>query len=181
MVPDGVQIKIINDASMFVKDSITDVVREMLIAAALTGLIVLLLLGSGRATVIVATSIPLSILTSLIGLHMAGESINLMTLGGLALAVGILVDDATVMIENIDTHLAMNKPLEDGDHRRRQSDRHPDVRRHVKHCHRLAPALRSQRRIRLAVHADGEGGHLRDARLLRLVAHAGADHGEIYA
>ena len=113
VVPEGVQVKIINDASMFVKESITDVVREMLIAAALTGLIVLLLLGSGRATVIVATSIPLSILTSLIGLQMAGESINLMTLGGLALAVGVLVDNATVMIENIDTHLAMSKPLEE--------------------------------------------------------------------
>jgi multidrug efflux pump subunit AcrB len=113
VVPAGVQVKIINDASMFVKESITDVVREMLIAAALTGLIVLLLLGSGRATVIVATSIPLSILTSLIGLQMAGESINLMTLGGLALAVGVLVDNATVMIENIDTHLAMSKPLEE--------------------------------------------------------------------
>ncbi len=112
VVPAGVQVKIINDASMFVKESITDVVREILIAAALTGLIVLLLLGSGRATVIVATSIPLSILTSLIGLQMAGESINLMTLGGLALAVGVLVDNATVMIENIDTHLAMSKPLE---------------------------------------------------------------------
>ncbi|HTL60573.1 MAG TPA: efflux RND transporter permease subunit [Nitrospira sp.] len=112
IVPKGVQIKILNDASIFVKDSITDVAFEMATASALVGLIVLLLLGSWRATVIVATSIPLSILTSLIGLHVAGQSMNLMTLGGLALAVGILVDDATVMIENIDTHLAMSKPLE---------------------------------------------------------------------
>jgi multidrug efflux pump subunit AcrB len=112
IVPPGVKIKILNDASIFVKDAITDVVQEMATAAALTGLIVLLLLGSWRATVIVATSIPLAILTSIIGLHVIGESMNLMTLGGLALAVGILVDDATVMIENIDTHLAMGKPLE---------------------------------------------------------------------
>jgi multidrug efflux pump subunit AcrB len=112
IVPPGVKVKILNDASIFVKDAITDVVQEMVTAAALTGLIVLLLLGSWRATVIVATSIPLSILTSIIGLHAVGESMNLMTLGGLALAVGILVDDATVMIENIDTHLAMGKPLE---------------------------------------------------------------------
>ena len=112
IVPPGVKIKILNDASIFVKDAITDVVQEMATAAALTGLIVLLLLGSWRATVIVATSIPLAILTSIIGLHVIGESLNLMTLGGLALAVGILVDDATVMIENIDTHLAMGKPLE---------------------------------------------------------------------
>ena len=112
VVPPGVKVKILNDASIFVKEAITDVVKEMATAAALTGLIVLLLLGSWRATVIVATSIPLSILSSIIGLHVAGESMNLMTLGGLALAVGILVDDATVMIENIETHLAMGKPLE---------------------------------------------------------------------
>jgi multidrug efflux pump subunit AcrB len=84
----------------------------MLTAGALVGLIVLLLLGSWRATAIVWTSIPLSILTAVIGLHWLGETINVMTLGGLALAVGILVDDATVMIENIDRHLDMGKPLE---------------------------------------------------------------------
>lgn len=111
-VPGAVKIKILNDASVFVKDSIWDVVHEMATAAGLTALVVLLLLGSWRATVIVATSIPLSILSSLIGLHLVGESMNLMTLGGLALAVGILVDDATVMIENIDTHMAMGKPVE---------------------------------------------------------------------
>lgn len=112
IVPPGVKVKILNDASIFVKDAITDVAQEMATAAVLTGLVVLLLLGSWRATVIVATSIPLSILTSIIALHALGESMNLMTLGGLALAVGILVDDATVMIENIDTHLAMGKELE---------------------------------------------------------------------
>ena len=70
-------------------------------------------MGSWRPTVIIATSIPLSILTAIIGLHWLGETINVMTLGGLALAVGILVDDATVMIENIDRHIEMEKPLED--------------------------------------------------------------------
>ena len=112
IVPEGVRIRLLDDASTFVKDAISDVLHEMLIAGALVGLIVLLLLGSWRATVIVWTSIPLSILTALIGLHWLGESINVMTLGGLALAVGILVDDATVMIENIDRHLEMGKPLE---------------------------------------------------------------------
>ncbi|QXP85137.1 efflux RND transporter permease subunit [Methylococcus sp. Mc7] len=112
IVPEGVQIKLLNDASIFVKDSIKDVLHEMGTAALLTGLVVLLFLGSWRPTVIIATSIPLAILTSLICLHLLGESINIMTLGGLALAVGILVDDATVMIENIDTHLEMGKPLE---------------------------------------------------------------------
>jgi multidrug efflux pump subunit AcrB len=110
--PEGVEIKLLDDASTFVKDSISDVLHEMLTAGALVGLIVLLLLGSWRATVIVWTSIPLSILTAIIGLHLLGETINVMTLGGLALAVGILVDDATVMIENIDRHIEMGKPLE---------------------------------------------------------------------
>jgi multidrug efflux pump subunit AcrB len=112
IVPEGVKIKLLNDASIFVKDSIKDVLHEMGTAALLTGLVVLLFLGSWRPTVIIATSIPLAILTSLICLHLMDESINIMTLGGLALAVGILVDDATVMIENIDTHLEMGKPLE---------------------------------------------------------------------
>ncbi len=110
--PEGVEIKLLDDASTFVKDSIADVLHEMATAGALVGLIVLLLLGSWKATVIVWTSIPLSILTALIGLHWLDETINVMTLGGLALAVGILVDDATVMIENIDRHLDMGKPLE---------------------------------------------------------------------
>jgi multidrug efflux pump subunit AcrB len=113
VVPEGVKVKLLIDASGFVKQAIADVVHEMVIAAALVGFIVLLLLGSWRPTVIVLTSIPLSILSSLIILHALGESINVMTLGGLALAVGILVDNAAVMIENIDTHIEMGKPLEE--------------------------------------------------------------------
>ncbi|CUS36329.1 efflux RND transporter permease subunit [Candidatus Nitrospira nitrificans] len=112
VVPPDVKVSLLSDSSVFVRDAIADVVHEMVIAAALVGFIVLLMLGSWRPTVIVLTSIPLSILCSIIGLHLLGESINIMTLGGLALAVGILVDNAAVMIENIDTHLAMGKPLE---------------------------------------------------------------------
>jgi multidrug efflux pump subunit AcrB len=111
-LPPGVKITALNDASTFVRASIKDVVQEMATAAVLTGLIVLLFLGSGRSTLIVATSIPLAILCSILALSWAGESINVMTLGGLALAVGILVDDATVMIENIDAHLARGMELE---------------------------------------------------------------------
>lgn len=111
-LPPGVDIKVLNDASTFVKESVQDVLREMLTAACLTGLVVLLFLGSWRSTVIIATSIPLAMLCSIIGLGWAGQTINVMTLGGLALAVGILVDDATVMIENIDAHLEMDKDLE---------------------------------------------------------------------
>ncbi|MFT8590192.1 MAG: efflux RND transporter permease subunit [Acetobacter orientalis] len=111
-LPPGVSIKVLNDASTFVKESVQDVLREMFTAACLTGLVVLLFLGSWRSTVIIATSIPLAMLCSIIGLGWAGQTINVMTLGGLALAVGILVDDATVMIENIDAHLEMDKDLE---------------------------------------------------------------------
>jgi len=112
VLPKSVHISILSDASTFVKDSIKDVVREMVTAAFLTGIVVLLFLGSWRSTLIIATSIPLAILCSIIALNWTGQTINVMTLGGLALAVGILVDDATVMIENIDTHLEMGKELE---------------------------------------------------------------------
>ena len=113
IVPPGVEVKIITDASVFVRESIDEVMHEMLIAGLLVGLIVMLMLGSWRPMVVVTTSIPLCILTSLICLQVLGESMNVMTLGGLALAVGILVDDATVMIENIDTHLEMGKELDE--------------------------------------------------------------------
>ena len=111
-LPPGVTIKTLNDASKFVSQSVADVVQEMVIAALLTGLVVLLFLGSARSTLIVATSIPLSILCSIMALSWLGQTINVMTLGGLALAVGILVDDATVMIENIDAHLKRGLELE---------------------------------------------------------------------
>jgi multidrug efflux pump subunit AcrB len=113
IVPPHVDVKIITDASVFVRESIDEVMHEMLIAGLLVGLIVMLMLGSWRPMIVVTTSIPLCILTSLIGLQVLGESMNVMTLGGLALAVGILVDDATVMIENIDTHLEMGKDLDE--------------------------------------------------------------------
>jgi multidrug efflux pump subunit AcrB len=113
-LPAGVQITPLNDASGFVRDSVEEVVQEMITAALLTGTIVLLFLGSWRSTLIVATSIPLAILCSVLGLSWMGQTINVMTLGGLALAVGILVDDATVMIENIDAHLEHGAELEAG-------------------------------------------------------------------
>jgi len=99
------------DQSLFVRAAINGVVREAVTAAFLTGLMILIFLGSWRSTVIVCISIPLSILVSLIVLHMMGQTINVMTLGGLALAVGILVDDATVEIENTHRNMAMKKPL----------------------------------------------------------------------
>ncbi|MDB6017330.1 MAG: Acriflavin resistance protein [Pedosphaera sp.] len=113
-VTSALQVKQFADQSLFVSAAISGVVREMVIAAALTATMILLFLGSWRSTLIIAISIPLSILTSLAMLSALGETLNLMTLGGLALAVGILVDDATVTIENIERHLESGAKLEDG-------------------------------------------------------------------
>jgi multidrug efflux pump subunit AcrB len=104
-VPKELKITPIGDQSVFVRSSIDGVIREGVIAATLTGLMILLFLGSWRSTLIIAVSIPLSILTSIIVLSLMGQTINIMTLGGLALAVGILVDDATVEIENTNRYL----------------------------------------------------------------------------
>ena len=110
-LPSNLKITPLFDQSIFVRESISEVAREAAIAAALTGLMILLFLGSWRSTLIVCTSIPLSIATSLVVLTALGETINVMTLGGLALAVGILVDDATVEIENTHRNMAEKKPL----------------------------------------------------------------------
>jgi multidrug efflux pump subunit AcrB len=110
-LPKELKVTPLFDQSVYVRASVWGVVREATIAAVLTGMMILLFLGSVRSTMIVCTSIPLSILTSIIVLHMLGESLNVMTLGGLALAVGILVDDATVEIENTNRNIAMKKPI----------------------------------------------------------------------
>src|ERR1700680_3167408 len=110
-VPYKVNAHFLADQSLFVRASINGVIREGVIAACLTGLMILVFLGSWRSTVIIAVSIPLSFLTSIIILSAIGQSINIMTLGGLALAVGILVDDATVEIENINRNLAEGKEI----------------------------------------------------------------------
>src|SRR5437667_10742170 len=114
MLTGDVQIKQFGDQSLFVKAAVGGVVREGCIAATLTAAMILLFLGSWRSTLIIAISIPLSVLTSLALLSAFGETINLMTLGGLALAVGILVDDATVTIENVERHLRAGESLENG-------------------------------------------------------------------
>ncbi len=111
-LPAALVVSPIGDQSVFVTGAISSVVREGVIAAALTSLMVLLFLGSWRSTLIIATSIPLAILGSIATLSFLGETLNIMTLGGLALAVGILVDDATVTIENINYHLEQGKEVE---------------------------------------------------------------------
>jgi multidrug efflux pump subunit AcrB len=110
--PEGLKIDLLTDQSKFVTSAIEGVIREAVIAACLTALMILLFLGSWRSTLIIAISIPLSILCSIIVLSALGETINIMTLGGLALAVGILVDDATVEIENVNRNLDEGKPVE---------------------------------------------------------------------
>ena len=111
-MPPELEMQPLADQSLFVRASIDGVIREATIAACLTGLMILLFLGNWRSTLIIATSIPLSILTSILVLSALGQTINIMTLGGLALAVGILVDDATVEIENINRNLALGKEVE---------------------------------------------------------------------
>ncbi|HKT71658.1 MAG TPA: efflux RND transporter permease subunit [Steroidobacteraceae bacterium] len=111
-LPPSLHVQPIGDQSLFVRAAVSGVVREAVIAAALTGLMILLFLGSWRSTLIIFISIPLSILASIACLAALGETINIMTLGGLALAVGILVDDATVTIENINSHLERGDEVE---------------------------------------------------------------------
>jgi multidrug efflux pump subunit AcrB len=110
-LPPELSIQPLADQSIFVRAAVSGAIREAVIAACLTAAMILLFLGNWRSTLIIAVSIPLSILTSVIVLSLLGETINIMTLGGLALAVGILVDDATVEVENINRNLDMGKPV----------------------------------------------------------------------
>ena len=112
-LPKSLELEAVGDQSKFVNDAVDGVLREGVIAATLTGLMILIFLGSWRSTIIIMVSIPLAILFSVTMLSALGETINVMTLGGLALAVGILVDDGTVTIENINYHLEQGKPIND--------------------------------------------------------------------
>ncbi len=109
--PPGLQLKVAADQSVFVRDAVVNVAREAVIATVLVSLMILVFLGSWRSTLVVAVSIPLSILVGVGGLFLMNQSINIMTLGGFALAIGMLVDDATVEVENIHRNRAMGKPL----------------------------------------------------------------------
>ena len=111
VAPRGMELRLDFDQSVFVRGAIAGVVREALLSSILVSLMILVFLGSWRSVIVVCTSIPLAIFTALIGLNLANAGLNLMTLGGLALAIGMLVDDATVAVESIDRHLVMGKPL----------------------------------------------------------------------
>ncbi len=109
--PNGLDLKLDFDQSVFVRGAVVNVIREAIISSILVSLLILVFLGSWRNTVIVSTSIPLSIFAGIMGLFLTGNTINLMTLGGLALAIGLLVDNATVTIENIHRNQSLGKPL----------------------------------------------------------------------
>ena len=179
IIPSDVQIRTLFDQSLFVKASIYGVAREALIAAVLTALMILLFLGDWRSTLIIAISIPLSILSSIIILSALGETLNLMTLGGLALAVGILVDDATVTIENIDNYLGARGKEARRDPQGREPDRGAGVRFLALHLHRLRADVRALRRGPVPLRAAGRVGRLRGDGLLFLLPHARADAGHV--
>ena len=179
--PKGMKVTLTFDQSQFVRAALWDVVQEAVIAAALVALMVLLFLGSPRSMLIVITSIPLSILTAIIGLKLSGQTINTMTLGGIALAVGMLVDDATVEIENIHRNHAMPKPLLVAILDGATQIATPDLRRHALDLHRVFSGRAADRSRALSVHAAGAGGGIRDADVVPAVAHAGAHDGAVPA
>ncbi len=178
-LPRDVTITPLFDQSVFVKAAVQGRRRaKPLIAAVLTAAMVLLFLGNWRTTLIIALTIPLSILASILALQMLGETLNLMTLGGLALSVGILVDQAIVTIENIERHLHLGTDLDDGDPGRRRRDRRAGVRVDAVHLHRVRADVLPVRRGALSVRAAGRSGGVRDDRVVHPVAHAGAHAGD---
>ena len=158
-----------------------DVVQEAVTAAALVALMVLVFLGSARSMLIVITSIPLSILTAIIGLKLSGQTINTMTLGGIALAVGMLVDDATVEIENIHRNQAMGKPLLTAILDGARQIATPTAVGTLAICIVFFPVVLLTGVARFPVHATGDGGGVCDAHLLSFVALPGTDHGALFA
>ena len=178
-LPAGLNVRAVGDQSIFVKAAIFGVLREAVLAAGLVGLMILLFLGSWRSTMIIIVSIPLSILFSVIAIAALGETINVMTLGGLALAVGMLVDEGTVTLENIFFHLEQGKDGRTGHPRRRAADRRARVRHIACARHRVRADVPARRRSGLLVPAAGRGGRVRADRLLRAVTDLGADDGAI--
>ena len=177
----GADVRQLFDQSLFVRAAINGVVREAVMAACLTGLMILLFLGSWRSTVIVCISIPLSILTSLMILSLLGQTINVMTLGGLALAVGILVDDATVEVENIHRNMAMRKPLVRAVLDGAQQIAAPAFVSTLSICIVFVPVLLLTGRGEVPVHAHGDGGGVRHAGFLFSFADPGGHHGALHA
>ena len=180
-LPPELKIDVMSDQSVFVKAAVKGVLYEGAIAAALTSLMILLFLGSWRSTVIIATSIPLAVLAALMGLWATGQTLNIMTLGGLALAVGILVDDATVTIENINWHLEQGKGVYDAIMDGARQIAQPAFVSLLCICVAFVPMFSLAGHRGLPVRAHGAGGGVRHDRLLHPVAHPGADPGALSA
>ncbi len=166
------------DQSIFVRAAVQGVVREGVVTPA-SALMILLFLGSWRSTLIIAISIPLSILVSITVLSMLHETINLMTLGGLALAVGILVDDATVEIENINRNLAQGKTDYSGHSGWRAANCRAALVSTLSICIVFVPMFFLTGVAKIPVRAARGIGGLRDARLLHPLADTGSDHGHV--
>jgi hypothetical protein len=182
-LPPQLKITPLADQSLFVRSAISGVVREAVIAAALTGVMILLFIGSWRSTLIIAISIPLSILSSILVLSFLHETINIMTLGGLALAIGILVDDATVEIEKHQPHPRRRSRDRDsaGHPGWRPADRRTCTRLDPVHLHRLYAVVSPWRSSTISVRSAGGGGGLSDARFLHSFENPGADVGDVHA
>ena len=166
LVPPQTVITPLFDQSIFVRAAIQGVLREGVVAACLTALMILLFLGSWRSTLIIAISIPLSILVSITILSALHETINLMTLGGLALAVGILVDDATVAIENIERNLAQGKDTIQRDSGRLAGNRHSGAGLDAVHLHRVRADVFPDGRGEIPVRPAGRSRGFRHARFV---------------
>ena len=180
-LPPTLTIKPVSDQSFFVRGAVDGVVREAIIAACLTALMILVFLGSWRSTLIIAVSIPLSILCSLAALDALGETINIMTLGGMALAVGILVDDATVAIENINRNLETGKELEQAILDGSAEIATPALVSTLAICIVFVPMFFLSGVAKLSVCAHGGSGGLRHAGQLPAFPHPGAHHGALPA
>ena len=180
-LPPQMQINALSDQGIFVRGAINGVVREAMIAACLTAVMILVFLGSWRSTLIIAVSIPLSILCSITMLALLHETINIMTLGGLALAVGILVDDATVEIENINRNLEQGKEIEQAILDGAAQIATPALVSTLAICIVFVPMFLSERRGALPVCSAGGGGGVCDACQLPSFANGCADDGEVPA
>jgi hypothetical protein len=175
----NLQNLILPDQSIFVRASINGVIREGVIAACLTGLMILIFLGSWRSTIIIAISIPLSILASMIVLSALGETINIMTLGGLALAVGILVDDATVEVENINRNIDEGKEIIQAILDGASQIAMPALVSTLSICIVFVPMFFLAGVAKYLFVPLGRSGGVRDAGLLPAVADAGAHDGAV--
>ena len=177
IAPEGMELAMDFDQSVFVRSAVENVVKEAILASILVSLMILVFLGSWRNTVIVAVSIPLSIFAGIAGLYMTGQTINLMTLGGLALAIGMLVDNATVVMENIHRNQTLGKPVTvailDGSVEVIQ----PLTVATLCICIVFFPVVFLDRAGALPVHPARHHRRAGDARVLRPVVHRGAGHG----